>query len=68
MIQNQRTKTGFDRTLERFEDLSSVNLTYTCKIDDLEDCNIYIILPTPINNKPPDLNPLINSSTSLKYP
>ena len=50
------------------EDLSSaVNLTYTCKIDDLEDCNIYIItVPTPINNKNhPDLNPLINSSTSV---
>ena len=62
-------KSGFDRTLEMSsEDLSSaVNLTYTCKIDDLEDCNIYIItVPTPINNKNhPDLNPLINSSTSV---
>jgi len=62
-------KSGFDRTLEMSsEDLSSaVNLTYTCKIDDLKDCNIYIItVPTPINNKNhPDLNPLINSSTSV---
>ena len=60
---------GFDRTLEiTSESLASANLlSYTTNIDDLSDCNIYIItVPTPINNKNlPDLMPLRKSSKAI---
>ena len=60
---------GFDRTLEiTSESLASANLlSYTTTIEDLSDCNIYIItVPTPINNKNlPDLTPLRKSSKAI---
>lgn len=58
-----------DRTLEVSEKqlADSSNLILSCKIDDLKDCNIYIItVPTPIDqfNKP-DLTYLISASTMV---
>ncbi len=43
------------------------SLTFTTKINDAKDCNIYIVtVPTPIDtNNHPDLNPLIISSRSI---
>ena len=62
-------KEGFDRTLEMTsEDLASATqLSYTMAVEDLADCNIYIItVPTPINNKNlPDLTPLRKSSEAI---
>ena len=62
-------KSGYDRTLEMSNDdlLSSKKLEYTTNINDIKNCNIYIItVPTPINNKnQPDLTPLIKSSESV---
>lgn len=60
---------GFDRTLEMSEEdlQSATQLSYTMSIDDIKDCNIYIItVPTPINNKNlPDLTPLQKSSEAI---
>ena len=60
---------GFDRTLEITSEAlaSSTQLSYTTAIDDLSDCNIYIItVPTPINKKNlPDLTPLRQSSEAI---
>ena len=62
-------KSGYDRTLEMSNDdlLSSKKLEYTTNINDIKNCNIYIItVPTPINSKnQPDLTPLIKSSESV---
>jgi UDP-N-acetyl-D-galactosamine dehydrogenase len=62
-------KKGFDRTLEMsFDDLASAtHLSYTISVEDLSDCNIYIItVPTPINNKNlPDLTPLRQSTQAI---
>jgi UDP-N-acetyl-D-galactosamine dehydrogenase len=66
----QELKSGHDRTLE-IEDhlLSSVlnNLSYSFNIQDIKDCNIYIItVPTPIDSaNRPNLTPLINSSKTV---
>jgi UDP-N-acetyl-D-galactosamine dehydrogenase len=60
---------GYDRTLEMSEDdlKSSTQLKFTESIEDIKDCNVFIItVPTPINNKNlPDLTPLIQSSRSV---
>jgi UDP-N-acetyl-D-galactosamine dehydrogenase len=66
----QELKSGHDRTLE-IEDhlLSSAlnNLSYSFNIQDIKDCNIYIItVPTPIDSaNRPNLTPLINSSKTV---
>lgn len=62
---------GYDRTLELSE--SQVNeaikngMKFTLNMDDIEDCNIYIVtVPTPIDkNKRPDLTPLIKASETV---
>ena len=60
-----------DNTLEISEEelKKSINksLKVTNQLNDLRDCNFYIItVPTPINNeKIPDLNPLKNATSSL---
>ncbi len=64
-------KNGFDATLEltkeqlneAFED----GMGFTCKLEDISTCNIYIItVPTPIDkHKKPDLTPLIEASKSV---
>ena len=61
---------GYDRTMEIKDDLltsNNKNLTYSCDLEDIKDCNTYIItVPTPIDeaNKP-DLTPLIQSSRNV---
>jgi UDP-N-acetyl-D-galactosamine dehydrogenase len=60
---------GKDSTLEvEPENLKSSNqLSFTTQLDDIANCNIFIVtVPTPIDkNKRPDLTPLIKSSTSV---
>ena len=60
---------GIDRTLEttKKELNEAVYLSYTNKLEDLSDCNIYIItVPTPIDhNKKPDLAPLVKASKAI---
>ena len=61
---------GYDRTLELDESqLFEVKkkLSYTSKIKDIKDTNIYIVtVPTPIDSSNrPDLTPLIKSSQML---
>lgn len=55
-----------DFTLETTEDeiAAAKHLTFTTNIDDLCDCNCYIVtVPTPIDeNKRPDLTPLLKAS------
>ncbi|WP_105265347.1 Vi polysaccharide biosynthesis UDP-N-acetylglucosamine C-6 dehydrogenase TviB [Pseudoalteromonas sp. T1lg76] len=62
---------GHDSTLEVSDtDLASAtNLTYSCKREDLKDCNIYIVtVPTPIDDSnAPDLTPLQKASEMLGY-
>ena len=66
----QELKNGHDHTLE-IEDhlLSSVsnNLSYSFNIQDIKDCNIYIItVPTPVDKaNRPNLAPLIHSSKTV---
>lgn len=58
---------SFDRTMEIDSlDLKSSTLKYTCELDDLKECNIYIVtVPTPIDkSNRPDLFP-IESSTKM---
>lgn len=65
-IRIEELKNSFDKTKEvNFEESSGLyNLEYTSIIDDIKDCNIYIIcVPTPIDeNKHPDLRPLLAAS------
>ncbi len=62
-------KSGKDSSLEVDpEELKAVpNLSYTSNLDDIRECNIYIVtVPTPINeHKQPDLSPLIGASHAL---
>jgi UDP-N-acetyl-D-galactosamine dehydrogenase len=71
-INNDRIKSlkiGLDRTLELSKEdiLTSKNLTFTNKINDLFNCSIYIVtVPTPINKfKAPDLSPLLNATEMI---
>jgi len=66
----QELENGHDKTLEIKDNLlQSVksNITYTANINDINDCNIYIVtVPTPIDsNNRPDLTPLIESSKAI---
>jgi len=60
---------GHDRTLETSdEDLAAaVYLKYTTSIEDIKDCNYYIVtVPTPIDShKRPDLTPLLKASETV---
>lgn len=62
-------KAGHDNTLEvSDEELAGAKgLNYTANLDDLKDCNVYIVtVPTPINeHKQPDLTPLIKASETI---
>ena len=62
-------KSGKDNTLEVDENelKQAKQLVYTSNIDDLKQCNVYIVtVPTPIDDhKRPDLNPLISASKTL---
>ena len=62
---------AFDRTLEldesQLQEAIDNGIKFTCSIDDIKDCNIYIVtVPTPIDkNKRPDLTPLIKASETV---
>lgn len=60
---------GHDHTLEvSDEELAEAEkLIYTAELEEIRDCNIYIVtVPTPINEyKQPDLSPLENASALL---
>ena len=74
---------GFDINQSRIQELENVedttlevtpedlkrakNLSYTTNLDEIRDCNIYIVtVPTPIDkNKKPDLIPLIKASETV---
>ena len=62
-------KSGQDHTLEVSpEELKqAAQLSYTANLDDLKDCNFFIVtVPTPIDDyKQPDLTPLVKASTSI---
>ncbi|MDY7219626.1 Vi polysaccharide biosynthesis UDP-N-acetylglucosamine C-6 dehydrogenase TviB [Denitrificimonas sp. JX-1] len=62
-------KAGHDTTLEvSDEELAEAKyLSYTANLEDLKDCNVYIVtVPTPINeHKQPDLTPLIKASETI---
>lgn len=62
-------KLGKDHTLEVSpkELKQSTHLSYTTQLDDLQDCNFFIVtVPTPIDEyKQPDLMPLVKASQSI---
>lgn len=62
-------RNGQDHTLEVSpEELAqSTHLQYSAHLDDLKDCNFFIVtVPTPIDEfKQPDLTPLIKASESI---
>ncbi len=62
-------KSGRDHTLEVSpEELKqAVQLSYTTNLEDLKDCNFFIVtVPTPIDAyKQPDLTPLVKASTII---
>ncbi|TKB46150.1 Vi polysaccharide biosynthesis UDP-N-acetylglucosamine C-6 dehydrogenase TviB [Thalassotalea mangrovi] len=62
-------QSGVDSTLECSSEelVASTFISYSCDIDDLRDCNFYIVtVPTPIDeHKNPDLTPLIKASKML---
>ncbi len=62
-------QSGIDSTLEvSTEELAkSMYISYSHNVDDLKNCNIYIVtVPTPIDeHKNPDLTPLIKASQML---
>jgi UDP-N-acetyl-D-galactosamine dehydrogenase len=62
-------RAGRDSSLEvEPEELAeSAHLTYTESVDDLADCNFYVVtVPTPVNDhKEPDLGPLRSASRSV---
>ncbi|WP_455756661.1 Vi polysaccharide biosynthesis UDP-N-acetylglucosamine C-6 dehydrogenase TviB [Sulfurimonas sp.] len=62
---------AYDRTLElnklQLQEALDNNIKFTISIEDIKDCNIYIVtVPTPIDkNKRPDLTPLIKASETI---
>jgi len=62
-------QTGTDSTLEvTSEELRRAeHLRYTHRLEDLADCNVYIVtVPTPVDEyKRPDFRPLIGASTTV---
>jgi UDP-N-acetyl-D-glucosamine/UDP-N-acetyl-D-galactosamine dehydrogenase len=62
-------KSYIDSTMESsLEEIKEAkHLIFTNKLDDIKDCNVYIItVPTPINvEKKPDLFPLVNATTMV---
>ena len=60
---------GYDATLEVDEPelCKAVGLHYTGELEDLADCNVFIVtVPTPIDeHKRPDLGPLLGASSTI---
>ena len=65
----EELRSGKDRTLEvdNEELISAKQLSYSSDLDDLKNCNFYIVtVPTPIDeHKQPDLTPLVKASSAL---
>ncbi|NMP16502.1 Vi polysaccharide biosynthesis UDP-N-acetylglucosamine C-6 dehydrogenase TviB [Thalassotalea sp. Y01] len=65
----EELQNGKDSTLEVSEQelAESRFISYSCHVDDLKDCNVYIVtVPTPIDkHKNPDLTPLVKASEML---
>ncbi|MCW9014377.1 MAG: Vi polysaccharide biosynthesis UDP-N-acetylglucosamine C-6 dehydrogenase TviB [Gammaproteobacteria bacterium] len=65
----EELKSGTDSTLEvSTEELAEAEqLSYSCDVEDLKSCNVYIVtVPTPIDKyKKPDLTPLEKASFML---
>ncbi|MCJ8296389.1 MAG: Vi polysaccharide biosynthesis UDP-N-acetylglucosamine C-6 dehydrogenase TviB [Colwellia sp.] len=65
----EELKQGHDFTLEvSTEELAdSAHISYSANVDDLKNCNVYIVtVPTPIDkHKQPDLTPLVKASAML---
>lgn len=64
---NQYNDTTLEISKEELKKSINKSLKVTNQLNDLRDCNFYIItVPTPINNENiPDLNPLKNATSSL---
>ena len=64
-------RSGIDRTLElsteQVNEAISNNMKFSNILEDIADCNIYIVtVPTPIDkHKKPDLTPLLKASESI---
>lgn len=61
-------KQGQDATHEVTESaLKASSLVFTCNLDELKPCNIYIVaVPTPIDtNRQPDLTPMVAASRTV---
>jgi len=64
-------RSGHDRTLElsdeQVKEAISNGMDFTNQLDEIKDCNIYIVtVPTPIDkHKKPDLTPLLKASESI---
>jgi len=59
---------GKDSSLEvEPEELAAASMEFTDQLDDVRDCNVYIVtVPTPIDEyKNPDLSPLISASRAV---
>ncbi len=62
---------GYDKTLELTEEKLNEaiknNIKFTTQIDEIKDCNIYIVtVPTPLDeHRKPDLTPLIKASETV---
>jgi len=62
---------GYDRTLElsneQVKEATDDGMQFTCNLDDIAGCNIYIVtVPTPVDkNKRPDLTALIKASETI---
>jgi UDP-N-acetyl-D-galactosamine dehydrogenase len=64
----QELRQGRDSSLEvEPAELAAVDMVYTDQLDDIRDCNVYIVtVPTPIDEyKSPDLRPLISASRTV---
>jgi len=64
----QELNSGHDSSLEvSDEELAAVKMTYTDQLEQLRDCNVYVVtVPTPIDDhKSPDLTPLISASRAV---
>ena len=64
----EELRQGRDSSLEvEPKELAAVSMTYTDRLEDTADCNVYIVtVPTPIDDyKNPDLRPLISASRAV---
>jgi len=67
----EELRNGYDKTLElsqeQVQEAIANNMEFTYNLDDIKDCNIYIVtVPTPIDkNKRPDLTPLLKATQSV---